>query len=143
MKGFLFIWLYLVKLREQIEAKRLQGRAFVSIRLMESLRDSYKIYRTYDEVLKSASGTPLISQPKSLQQACESFFSLFPRNVADELKNITDYNGFKTTIAEKNMLPLPTDYPSSPMNFDTPQEVADANAIALANDQSKSQIYNA
>jgi len=29
------------------------------------------------------------------------------------------------------------------MNFDTPQEIADANAIALANDQSKSQVYNA
>jgi hypothetical protein len=110
---------------------------------MESLRDTYKIYRTYDEVLKSASGTPLISQPKSLQQACESFFSLFPRNVADELKKITDYDGFKTIISAKNNEPLPTDYPSSPMNFDTPQEIADANAKALANDQTKSQIYNA
>jgi hypothetical protein len=143
MKGFLFIWLYLVKLRQQIEAKRLQGRAFVSIRLMESLRDTYKIYRTYDTALKSANGTPLISQPKSLQQACESFFSLFPNNVANELKNLTDYDGFKATILLKNQEPLPSDFPSSPMNFDTPQEIADANAIALANDQSKSQVYNA
>jgi|688.fasta_scaffold176119_2 hypothetical protein len=143
MKGFLFIWLYLVRLRKEIEDKRLLGRAFVSIRLMESMRDTYKVYRTYGDVLKSASGTPLISQPKSLQQACESFFSLFPLNVANELKRTTDYDAFKGMISVKNLEPLPSDYPSTAMNFDTPQETLDANAIALANDQTKSQIYNA
>jgi hypothetical protein len=139
----LFIWLYLVRLRKEIEDKRLLGRAFVSIRLMESMRDTYKVYRTYGDVLKSASGTPLISQPKSLQQACESFFSLFPLNVANELKRTTDYDAFKGMISVKNLEPLPSDYPSTAMNFDTPQETLDANAIALANDQTKSQIYNA
>jgi hypothetical protein len=143
MKGFLFIWLYLVRLRKEIEDKRLLGRAFVSIRLMESMRDSYKVYRTFGDTLKMPNGTPLISQPKSLQQACESFFSLFPLNVANELKKTTDYDAFKGMIMVKNLEPIPSDFPSTPMNFDTPQETLDANAIALANDQTKSQIYNA
>ena len=141
MKGFLFIWNYLVKLRELIDEKRLQGRAFVSIRLMESMRDTYKVFRTYENQLKTPNGDSLISQPKSLQQACESFFSLFPTNIQAELKLKTDYDAFKLTIAEKNQMPIPIDYPNTPMNFDTPQEITDAIAKATANDEKKSQIY--
>lgn len=108
---------------------------------MESMRDTYKVYRTYENQLKTPSGDSLITQPKSLQQACESFFSLFPQNIQTELKSQTDYDGFKRIIEEKNQIPIPIDYPNTPMNFDTPQEVADAIAKATANDEKKSQIY--
>jgi len=137
MKGFLFIWLYMVKLREFIEAKRLQNRAFVSIRIMESMRDTYRVYRDYEDKLV-AGGEKLITNPKTLQQACESFFSLFPTNVVEQMKNDTDYKGFTDIIAEKNRTPL-TD-PMN-MNFDTQMETEQALKIAMKNDADKNKIY--
>jgi cobaltochelatase CobS len=138
MQGFLFIWLYLVKVREYIEEKRLTARAFVSIRLMESVRDTYIVYRTADDRVVAPNGESLIKNPKSIQQACESFFSLFPNNIAEDMKKTTDYEGFKTTILEKNAMPI-TD-PSN-MNFDTPDEVKNAMAIAETHDLQKNKIY--
>jgi hypothetical protein len=137
MKGFLFIWLYMVKLREFIEAKRLQNRAFVSIRIMESMRDTYRVYRDYEDKLVTG-GEKLITNPKTLQQACESFFSLFPTNVVEQMKNDTDYQGFTNIIAEKNRTPL-TD-PMN-MNFDTQMETEQALKIAMKNDADKNKIY--
>lgn len=138
MNGFLFIWLYLVKVREYIESKRLTARAFVSIRLMESIRDTYIVYRTADDRILNPSGETLIKNPKTIQQACESFFSLFPTNIIDDMKRETDYEGFKTTIIEKNAMPL-----TDPMNlnFDTEQEKSTALAMAQQHDLDKNKIY--
>jgi cobaltochelatase CobS len=137
MKGFLFIWLYMVKLREYIEEKKLTGRAFVSIRIMESMRDTYAVYRTYDNKLVGANGQSLITSPKTLSQACESFFSLFPENVVKEMKTATDYLGFQATIQAKNMMPID---PLN-MNFDTPEETKKALDMAKINDDRKNKIY--
>jgi cobaltochelatase CobS len=138
MSGFLFIWLYLVKVREYIEQKRLTARAFVSIRLMESVRDTYIVYRTADDRILNPSGEPLIKNPKTIQQACESFFSLFPTNIMEDMKRETDYDAFKAIINEKNAMPI-----IDPMNlnFDTAQEKATALAMAEQHDLAKNKIY--
>lgn len=138
MDGFLFIWLYLVKVREFIEAKRLTSRAFVSIRLMESVRDTYIVYRTAEDRLNSPNGDSLIKNPKTIQQACESFFSLFPLNIQEDMKRDTDYDGFKTIIAEKNAIAIAD--PNN-MDFDTPQEKATALKMAQDHDLIKNKIY--
>jgi hypothetical protein len=138
MNGFLFLWLYLVKVREYIEQRKLTSRAFVSIRLMESIRDTYIVYRTYENRVTSPSGDALIKNPKTVQQACESFFSLFPTNIADDMKAATDYDAFKAVILEKNLMPI-----VDPMNlnFDTPKEKSDALAMAEQHDLIKNKIY--
>jgi cobaltochelatase CobS len=138
MNGFLFIWLYLVKVREYIEQKRLTARAFVSIRLMESVRDTYIVYRTAESRINAPNGESLIKNPKTIQQACESFFSLFPLNIQEDMKRETDYEGFKQIIMEKNAMPIVD--PQS-MNFDTPQEKANALAMAEKHDLEKNKIY--
>jgi cobaltochelatase CobS len=138
MNGFLFLWLYLVKVREYIEQRKLTSRAFVSIRLMESIRDTYIVYRTYENRVTSPSGDALIKNPKTVQQACESFFSLFPTNIADDMKAATDYDAFKAVILEKNLMPI-----VDPMNlnFDTPKEKSEALALAEQHDLIKNKIY--
>ena len=138
MNGFLFIWLYLVKVREYIEQKRLTARAFVSIRLMESVRDTYIVYRTAESRINAPNGESLIKNPKTIQQACESFFSLFPLNIQEDMKRETDYEGFKQIILEKNAMPIVD--PQS-MSFDTPQEKANALAMAEKHDLEKNKIY--
>jgi len=128
----------MVKLRQYIEDKKLTGRAFVSIRIMESMRDTYIVYRTYQDRILGASGNSLITSPKTLQQACESFFSLFPENVVREMKTATDYDGFKKVVGEKNMMPV--NDPKN-MNFDSPQEEQVALDMAKTNDEKKNKIY--
>ena len=141
MKGFLFIWLYLVKVREWIEEKKQTGRAFVSIRLMENMRDTYKVYRTYeDKGIMTSTGQPLIEKPKSLEQACESFFSLFPDSIVKELKNQTGYDDFKRTIGIKNTIPITN---IDKLDFDDAQETKDAIAKAKVHDADKNKIYSA
>ena len=137
MKGFLFIWLYMVKVREFIETRKLQNRAFVSIRIMESMRDTYRVYRDYEDKIV-AGGEKLITNPKTLQQACESFFSLFPNNVAEEMKRDTNYQGFISAINQKNAMPV-----SDPinMNFDTQAEIDEAIKMAKVHDEEKNKIY--
>jgi hypothetical protein len=141
MKGFLFIWLYMIKVREWIEEKKQSGRAFVSIRLMENMRDTYRVYRTYEENgIKTNSGDSLIESPKTLQQACESFFSLFPDGIVTQMKNETGYNDFIKTILEKNTIPI-VDVDN--LDFDTPSETKDALALAKRHDEKKNKIYSA
>jgi hypothetical protein len=139
MKGFLFIWDYMVKVREYIETKKLQSRAFVSIRIMESMRDTYRVYRDYEN-RGVAGGQLLITQPKTLQQAAESFFSLFPENVAVQMKADTGYNTWVDVINAKNAMPI-TD-PLN-MNFDTSMEVEIAQRRAKEHDEKKNKIYQA
>jgi len=137
MKGFLFIWLYMVKLRQFIERKRLQSRGFVSIRIMESMRDTYRVYRTYESKLV-VGGDSLIKQPKTLEQAVESFFSLFPENVVRDMKQETDYDSFIQIIKGKNNMPFASE---DTMNFDTDFERTTAMEIAQRNDSEKNKIY--
>jgi cobaltochelatase CobS len=140
MKGFLFIWDYLVRLREKIIDMRQTSRAFVSIRLMMAVRDTYRVFRAYDTMspISSATGEPLISSPKSINQAMESFFSLFPENIADTLKEDTNYSDFLQVVADKNNVPF---VDANNMDFDTPKELQDCLAIAQKRDAEINKIY--
>ena len=140
MKGFLFIWDYLVRLREKIIDMRQTSRAFVSIRLMMAVRDTYRVFRAYDTMspISAATGEPLISSPKSINQAMESFFSLFPENIADTLKEDTNYTDFLQVVADKNNVPF---VDANNMDFDTPKELQDCLAIAQRRDAEINKIY--
>jgi hypothetical protein len=105
---------------------------------MESLRDTYIVYRTAENRIKSPNGESLIKNPKTLQQAAESFFSLFPSNIQDDMKNATDYEGFKAVIVEKNAMPI---VDPQNLNFDTAQEKANALSMAETHDRDKNKIY--
>jgi len=140
MKGFLFIWDYLVRLREKIIDMRQTSRAFVSIRLMMAVRDTYRVFRAYDTMspMSAATGEPLIQSPKSINQAMESFFSLFPENIADTLKTDTNYDAFLKVVEEKNNMPF---VDANNMDFDTAKEVTDCLAIAKKRDAEINKIY--
>ena len=45
MEGLAFIWIYMTKLRQTIIDERLTGQAFVSYRIMISMKDTYLVYR--------------------------------------------------------------------------------------------------
>jgi cobaltochelatase CobS len=140
MRGFLFIWDYLIRLREKIIDMRQTSRAFVSIRLMMAVRDTYRVFRAYDTMspISAATGEPLISSPKSINQAMESFFSLFPDNISQQLKEDTKYDDFLEIVEEKNNVPF---VDANNMDFDTPKEVSDCLAIAKKRDTEINKIY--
>jgi len=118
MQGYAFIWLYMTKLREKILEKKWTGFAFVSIRIMENMRDTYKIYREDSKDLTS---------PKTLQQALDSFLNLFKPNQIELLKNETGYNEFIKIIAQKEKLPL--------SGLDTNEEIERANLLIKKNEE--------
>ena len=130
-KQWAFIFLYLQKLREKIFELNFQSKAFVSIRLMKSVAKTYQVYRDllsnqqsiqsnptldfvpatgqgYDNVLGSFEGFKKDGTlyAKTIQDSMEEFFSLFPKDQSDKLKNETDYELFLNTVEEKNQLPL-------------------------------------
>jgi cobaltochelatase CobS len=144
MKGYLFIWLYMVKVREYIERKKLSSKGFVSIRMMESMRDTYITYRAYDALspINQSTGQPLLTNPKNLFQSCESFFSLFPEKIATEMKNDTDYDAWKQIVYQKNQLPFDSANISA-NNFDTPQEIKEAQDKAQLKDAENNKLYEA
>ena len=80
MKGFAFIWLFLVKVRESIQNNRGSGQAFVSIRLMTNVKSTYLAYR---EVLSNSAqkrgklGVDAISNPKTIVESIPLNASFF------------------------------------------------------------------
>jgi cobaltochelatase CobS len=106
MKGFAFIWIYMTKMREVIMEERWTGQAFVSIRIMTSMRDTYKVYRGQNRKKLGADELEL-TNPKTLKQAVDSFLSLFvsEQNI-NKLKTDTNYDEFLRIVEEKDKLPL-------------------------------------
>lgn len=103
MKGFAFIWIYMTKMREIILENKLTGFAFVSIRIMMSMKETYLIFREYDKT--QVAGMTLTS-PKTLKNALDSFLNLFKPNQIDLLKTQSNYDEFIRTVEAKNKLPL-------------------------------------
>jgi cobaltochelatase CobS len=122
MKGFAFIWLFLVKVREAIQNNRGTGQAFVSIRLMTNVKSTYLAYR---EVLANSAqkrgklGVDAISKPKTIVESMENFFGLFKPATKEAILNEVDFNQFKRTVEEKNKMP----YDPDKIDFDTAQEL--------------------
>jgi hypothetical protein len=91
----------LFKLRTSIEKNNFTSRAFVSQRLMVSMRDTYIAYR-----LNEMQGANKISQPKTLQIAVKTFLDLFTEQQRSVLDSEVNTKEFYDLIDEKNRLKL-------------------------------------
>jgi non-homologous end joining protein Ku len=123
MNGFAFIWIYMTKLREIIIRERMTGFAFVSIRIMQSMRDTYIVFRDIEKQMVNKELT--LVAPKTLKQALDSFLNLFKPNQIDILKRDSDYDAFMNIIDAKNKLPL--------NKLNTPQELETAKQMIQQN----------
>ncbi len=125
MKGFAFIWLFGVKLREALENVRATGQAFVSLRLMENMRSTYIEYRRVMMQNKSLKTSSIISKPKTIIESVETVFALVKEAQRKQVMDAVDFKGFKKIVEEKNKM---TFDPTAP-NFDTANEIAEAQTI--------------
>ena len=123
MEGLAFIWIYMTKLRQTIIDERLTGQAFVSYRIMISMKDTYLVYRDIEN-LKVKEQT--LTSPKTLKQSLDSFMNLFKPNQIALLQQKTDYNEFIRVIERKNKLPLG--------KLDTQEELDEAKAMIEAHE---------
>jgi cobaltochelatase CobS len=141
MKGFAFIWIFSTKLRQAIkDTKGASSQGFVSIRLMQSLRDTYRVYRNAMAMMpKNVQLSPgALIKPKTLIDAYDSFFALFKPATREAILKIVDYPSFKNIVAEKNKMK----YNESDPDFDTPDEIKEANSmIAKYNKERKDNPY--
>jgi len=96
-----FIFNFLFRLRQAIEKNNFQSRAFVSQRLMVSFKDTYIAYRINAEL-----GDEKIPRPKTLQDAVDSFLTLFTKQQRETLELEVDKKQFFDLIDNKNNLPL-------------------------------------
>lgn len=129
MRGFAFIWIYMTKVREIINANKMSSQAFVSIRIMQSMRDTYIVYRDIEsqKINKDAS----LTSPKTLKQSLDSFLNLFKPNQIELIKQESNYNEFISIVEEKNKLPL--------SSLDTEKELDTARTMIEKNEQTESQ----
>lgn len=104
MTGFLFIFNYMNTLRNLIQSdegvrRQLGSKAFVSIRIMESLRDTWGYwFKNHDK-----------GQVKSLEQGIVSFFNLFTQTQKEWLMQESRYTDFVKVIKNKESEPFGTD----------------------------------
>jgi Mor family transcriptional regulator len=99
--NFTFIFNFLFKLRSAIdEQERYNSRAFVSTRLMVSMRDTYIAYRV------NLSQQNPIPNPKTLQMGIESFLSLFTDEQRGFLETNVDVKQFYLLVKSKDMMPI-------------------------------------
>ena len=99
--SFTFIFNFLFKLRTSIEKNNFSGRAFVSQRLMVSMRDTYIAYR-----LNAEMGDKKIEYPKTLQIAIKTFLDLFTTQQRAVIEAEINVDEFFDLIDQKNKLPL-------------------------------------
>lgn len=99
--SFTFIFNFLFKLRTSIEKNNFSSRAFVSQRLMVSMRDTYIAYR-----LNEMQGANKISQPKTLQIAVKTFLDLFTEQQRSVLDSDVNTKEFYDLVDQKNKLPI-------------------------------------
>lgn len=125
MKGYAFIWIYMTKLREKIIENKWTGFAFVSIRIMQSMRDTYKVYR--DIQSQKVSKDLTLSAPKTLKQSLDSFLNLFTATQIETLKRQTDYDEFLSLVRQKDSIKTGI--------YDTQAEVREAQNMIESNRQ--------
>jgi len=120
-----FIFLYLTKLRKIIVEEGFTAKAFVSIRLMQSLQKTYNVYRQVVNAKgktknftsePSISFTPILNDGalstiqannvKTLQNSMDEFFSLFSDEQAKILKEKSDYDAWLQTVRTKDKFPM-------------------------------------
>lgn len=105
LKDMAFIFIYMIKVREIILDNRWTGQAFVSIRIMQSMRDSYIIER--EKSMQNVNSDYAIKEVKSLKNSLDSFLSLFSELQREIIEKESDYEKFvKTIIPAKNAMPM-------------------------------------
>lgn len=104
MKDFLFIWIYMIKMREVIIAERYAAKAFVSMRILISMRDSYRVYREWLSSPEQTVDGFKMESPKTLKESLDSFLNLFNPNQVVVLKEKTKYDDFIQLIETKNKI---------------------------------------
>ena len=142
LKQWAFIFIYLTKLRDTIQTEGFTSKAFVSIRLMQSVQKTYNVFRQVKQAngnVKDFTVNPDVSYTpapieialssvqsttvKTVQNSLDEFFSLFTSEQADILKTKTDYKGWLEIVKEKNKLPMD--------KLNSPQELAEIDSILL------------
>ena len=121
MMGYLFIWNYLTKLRFEIMEKRFDNFAFVSRRLMESLRDTHAFYMAQKKSIPTADQKKF--QAKTIIQGLESFFDLFLDTQKQALKADTNYDAFKISAVQAMNRPDGQEF------VDTTQEIEESDRL--------------
>ena len=120
-KQWAFIFIYLTKLRKLIKDEGFTAKAFVSIRLMQSLQKTYNVYRQVIVAkgkvknfsqMADISFTPLINDGalgvvnstsvKTVEDSMDEFFSLFSKEQSDILKEKSEYDAWKQIVREKD-----------------------------------------
>ena len=104
MKDFLFVWIYMIKMRENIIAERYMSQAFVSMRILISMRDTYEVYRKWMSSPEETVDGQKMTSPKTLKESLDSFLNLFKPNQIAVLKQKTDYDKFIQLIETKNKI---------------------------------------
>lgn len=132
MNGFLFIWIFATRVREAIEEVKATGQAFVSLRLMVNLKETYKVYRSEKKV-NTKVGYTALSDPKTIIESFDTFFNLIKESQRQQIVAKVDFDGFKKIVAEKNKMPYNPDAP----NFDTEDEQKIAERMIVANEQKR------
>ena len=124
MKGYLFIYNFMTNVQRLItstegKSRNMDSKAFVSIRIMQSLRDSWKFwYENHEQEPKI----------KTIEQGIESFFGLFSQSQEEWIRNESDYKSFKGVIRTMEGKPLGTD---------TKEQVEEMKAIVTAWEKSR------
>lgn len=121
-QNWAFIFIYLTKLRQIIFEEGFQSKAFVSLRLMQSVQKTYNVFRSIKGSPNSlvpdleVSETPApvevayskISSKnvKTVKNTMDEFFNLFTDDQVKTLKEKSDYDGWLQIVKTKNKLPL-------------------------------------
>jgi len=160
MKGFLWIWNYMTDLQKAIDALKVTSQAFVSNRIMESLRDTQLVYAGY-ALQVQPSQAQLLQKPKTLMQGVNSFLSLFDTKTREALEGGVDIeveemqgvaarkrpvvitrksqtlDEFRKITEEKNL--MQPDFSAN--GYDTDEEIRLAKERAEAHDTLKLRVY--
>jgi len=129
MKGFGFLFIPLIKLREKIIENKYTGFAFVSRRIMFNIRDTYRAYRMVrDNIGINPSMDKALEQPKTVVQTINAFLSLFKPDQIDILKQAMDYDNWLKIVDEKNKMDF--------NNLDTAEELKTIQDLIKSNKDS-------
>jgi len=99
LEDFAFIFIYMIKVREIIFKENWANRAFVSFRILISLRDTYIVSRDLDR--QFINEDTVITSPKTIKQGIDSFLDLFSITQKAEIKKVTNYDNFMDVIVPK------------------------------------------
>lgn len=130
LQDFAFLFIYMTKIREAILDKGWAGKAFVSYRILISLRDTYIVSR--DVEMQKVANTAIV-RPKTLKEGLDTFLNLFKPTQTQYLKDVSDYNNFvNVVLPEKDKMPLGS--------LNTSQELKQIKALIKKNEDKLNEV---